>query len=199
MSCAVLPFDGVSIKKAAETVRLGGLIVYPTDTVYGLGCDPMNANAVDRLFRVKRRESRPIPVLCDSFRTAARIVDLSGDAGSLAKRFWPGALTIVSEAKVEFPLPIDQGSGMVGVRVPASRSCVTLIAECGGTITGTSANLSGRPPCRSSEEALAVLGTDVDLLLNGGHLSGRESTVVRIKEGRVEVLRQGGLTLPDSI
>jgi L-threonylcarbamoyladenylate synthase len=194
-----LPIDELSINRAAATVRSGGLVVYPTDTVYGLGCDPMNAEAVDRLFRVKRRESKPIPVLCDSLKTATGIVDLRGKAALLARRFWPGPLTIVAKAKVEFPLPIHQGSGFVGMRVPSSRGCLALISECGGIITGTSANLSGRPPCRSSDEALAELGTLVDLVLNGGRLYGLESTVVRISKGRIDVLRQGALTLPETI
>lgn len=194
-----LQADDSSVVIAAEIIRKGGLVVFPTDTVYGIGCNPMSEDSVERLFRAKRREAKPIPILCDSFDTAASVVDLNAAAQRLAKAHWPGALTIVAPVRTEFPRAIHQGTGMVGVRVPAHELCLRLIRTCEGTLTGTSANLSGRPPCRSLEEAISQLGEDIDLFLDGGYLSGLESTVVRLEGERIEVLREGGIRVSDEV
>lgn len=191
MPAELLPFDPGSIERAASKVKAGGLIVYPTDTVYGLGCDPLNAGAVMRLFEAKGRDSKPLPVLCSSAEEARRLVDMEPAALALAGRHWPGALTIVAPLKVRVPRQLDQGSGALGVRVPAMKGCVDLIARCGGALTGTSANLSGHPSCRSADEAAAQLGGSVDLILDGGTLAALESTVVRVERGNVIVLRMG--------
>src|SRR5712692_11729043 len=135
-----------SIREAGKLVLGGGVIVYPTDTVYGLGCDPMNEPATKRLFAIKGRERKPVPVLCDSLESASRLVRFSGVALKLAKGYWPGALTIVLPLRAELPDLLHQGSGTLGVRVPNSRRCRELIAACGGYLVGTSANKSGKPP-----------------------------------------------------
>ena len=186
-----LPFSAASIGRAASIVKEGGLIVYPTDTVYGLGCDPLDDSAVARLFEAKGRESKPLPVLCSSIEEASRLVEMNGRALELAGDHWPGALTIVAQLRVRVPRQLDQGTGTLGVRVPGMKGCVELVAKCGGLLTGTSANLSGRPSCRSAEEAKEQLGSKVDMILDGGRLVGTESTVVRVEGGSVIVLRMG--------
>jgi len=183
-----------SIREAGRLVLGGGVIVYPTDTVYGLGCDPMNGLAAERLFTIKGRGGKPVPVLCDGFDSASRLVRLSGVALRLAKKYWPGALTIVLPLMMELPELIHQGSGTLGVRVPNSRSCLELIAACGGYLIGTSANKSGKPACRTAHEALRSIGEEVDLILDGGRLSEKESTVVKVSGNRVELLRSGAVT-----
>ncbi|HUI86877.1 MAG TPA: L-threonylcarbamoyladenylate synthase [Nitrososphaerales archaeon] len=199
MSPRIVKADLNGAAIAGRLVRSGGLVVFPTDTVYGLGCDPRNSDAVSRLFQAKRREPKPIPILCDGFETAASLVVLDGAAKKLAEANWPGALTIVAPVRVELPYPVHQGTGMVGVRVPAHAVCLDLIRICGGSITGTSANLSGRPACRSAEEAISELGEEVDLVLDGGYLTGRESTVVRFGEKGIEVLREGAVRVTDEV
>jgi L-threonylcarbamoyladenylate synthase len=171
------------------------LVVYPTDTVYGLGCDPFDDAAVARLFEAKARSEKPIPILCEDLKKAEELVDLSAFALRLAKEFWPGALTIVGPARVGLPFQVNQGSGEVGVRVPAHAFCHDLILACGGVLAGTSANLSGRPPCRTAREALKAMEGVVDLILDGGTCSGKESTVVRVRGNRTEVLRRGAIDL----
>src|SRR5713226_1813485 len=186
-----------SIHEAARLVLGGGVIVYPTDTVYGLGCDPMNEPATKRLFAIKGRERKPVPVLCDSLESASRLVRFSGVALQLARDYWPGALTIVLPLRAELPGLIHQGSGTLGVRVPNSRGCLELIAACGGYLIGTSANKSGKPACRTAQEALRSIGEEVDLILGGGRLSAKESTVVMVSANRVEILRSGAVTLAE--
>src|SRR2546428_8818630 len=138
----------VSAKSIREAGRLylgGGVIVYPTDTVYGLGCDAMNELAAERLFTIKGRGGKPVPVLCDGFESASRLVRLSGVALRLAKEYWPGALTIVLPLRVELPELIHHGSGTLAVRVPNSTTCLELISACGGELIWTSDHESGNP------------------------------------------------------
>jgi len=182
-----------AVRKAGALVRRGGLVAFPTDTVYGLGCDPRNATAVERLFEAKARSNNPVPLVCSSLRVASGLVVLSPTALKLARDHWPGALTIVAPQRAELPARVSQGTGLLGVRVPASALCVSLAKEVGGAITGTSANLSGRPSCRTAGEVVASLGDRVDLVIDGGELHATESTVVKVVGTTVEVLRRGSI------
>ncbi len=195
LKALLLGSDGRSISEAAKLVRRGGVVAFPTDTVYGLGCDPFSEVAVRRLLEVKERDQKPIPVLCASHKAAARLVRLSPRALELARAHWPGALTIVAPLKVDVPSQLDRGSGWLGVRVPADETALALAAKCGGVITGTSANVSGSPSSRSSGQVAASLGDRIDAILDGGVRRGAESTVVKVEGGAVEVLRRGAVSL----
>ena len=197
MTRAIVRFDRDSIDRARSVVIRGGLIVYPTDTVYGLGCNPTDEDAVRRLSEAKKRNQRPIPVLCSSDGAAMKLVEMNQRALELARRFWPGPLTIVAPLKRSLPFPLHQGTGTLGVRVPAMPLCVTLIEACGGWLTGTSANLSGLPSARTAAEAASQLGDHVDLILDGGKLEGLESTVVRAVDDGIQVLRVGPVRVTD--
>jgi len=187
----LLAMDAESVALAAKAVRRGLLVVYPTDTVYGLGCDPLNHAAVRCLFEAKGRESKPVPVLCASTEKAEELVKFSLRAAVLAREHWPGALTIVAPLKRPVPTQLTQGGEYLGVRVPAHPGCLGLISACGGWLTGTSANISGKPSTRSAGEALDQLGGSVDLVLDGGRLVGKESTVVKVVGDEVTILRTG--------
>jgi L-threonylcarbamoyladenylate synthase len=189
----ILPASPGSTPLAATIILEGGVVAVPTDTVYGLACDPRNSSAVDRLFEVKGREDKPIPVLCADLRSAKELVLLNRRALGLARRFWPGALTMVAPLRATLPVRLHQNSGWLGVRVPDSRQCIAIARAVGGAVTGTSANLSGRPSCRSAAEVLAELGDRIDAVVDGGRLQGRESTVVKILGDKVEVLRKGAV------
>jgi len=195
----ILLLDRDSIAKAAREVRRGGLVVFPTDTVYGLGCDPLNHAAVRRLFEAKGRESKPVPVLCSSVEKAGSMVELTGRALELARKHWPGALTIVAPLRRSVPPQLSQGKPLLGVRVPNHPGCLELIAACGGWLTGTSANLSGRPSSRSAAEAFDQIGNAVDYILDGGRLAGSESTVVQVVGNEVTILRTGPIGVGDGL
>ncbi|MEJ5293489.1 MAG: Sua5/YciO/YrdC/YwlC family protein, partial [Candidatus Methanosuratincola sp.] len=118
MPCRILVAGSFDPKEVGEAIRKGSIVVYPTDTVYGIGCDPRNADAVRRVFAAKRRETKPMPVLVDSLQSAEGLVEL-GEAGRiLAKRFWPGALTIVAPLREGLPGELTGGGQKLGVRVP---------------------------------------------------------------------------------
>jgi L-threonylcarbamoyladenylate synthase len=195
----VLPLSARSIDKAAAAIRDGGLVVIPTDTVYGLACDPFSPAAVGRLFEAKRREGKPIPVLCGGLSRAEELVDLGPAGSALAKMFWPGALTIVAPLRRTVPRPVDQGTATLGVRVPGLPAIVDLIEKSGGWTTGTSANVSGNPSSKTAEEAAAQLGGAVDMVLDGGTLPGAASTVVSVVGGSVAILRSGQVRVPDAL
>ncbi|MBI3859241.1 MAG: threonylcarbamoyl-AMP synthase [Thaumarchaeota archaeon] len=198
MGTKVMKFDDRGITIASRIVKHGGLIVFPTDTLYGLGCDPRDGRATERLLSAKRRSGgSPIPVLCDGFDSAEALVTLGKTARLLAHRHWPGPLTIVAPMKAELAEGIHQGTESVGVRVPDSRMCRALIRSCGGLLTGTSANVSGEPPCRTALSALRRMGDLVDLILDGGRLDGPPSTVVKVVGEKIIVLRRGKVGVKD--
>jgi L-threonylcarbamoyladenylate synthase len=186
-----------AVAVAAEVVAAGGIVAVPTDTVYGLCSDPRSDAAVQRLFEVKDREAKPVPLLCASPSVAAGLVEFNASSSRLAERYWPGALTIVAPARKGTGLSrlLDQGTGHLGVRVPKSDVCMSLAAKVGGAVTGTSANLSGQPSCRTASEVIAALDGRIQLVVDGGTLRSRESTVVRVTGETVEVLREGSVRI----
>ncbi len=199
MAARPVPAGEEAIARAAKTIKEGGVVAFPTDTVYGLCCDPSNEDAVRRLFEVKRREAKPVPVLCAEIRDVKRLVLLNETALRLAEIHWPGALTIVAPLRGESGLShlLHQGSGYLGVRIPDSETCIELASRVGGAVTGTSANISGRPPCRTAEEVVASLGEKIQLVIDGGELRGKASTVVRVSGATVEVLREGSVRIQE--
>ena len=180
------------VGEAVEIMRGGGLVVYPTDTVYGLGTDPFNAEAVEKVHRAKRRRGKPLPILLSDPGQAERIAVVTKKARRLMEEFWPGQLTIILEARPTVPEPVTLGTGRVGVRVPDSPVARALAEGLGGAIIGTSANISGAPSPRTAEEAVAQLGDRVDLVLDGGRTKyGVSSTVVDLTSSPPRILRVG--------
>jgi L-threonylcarbamoyladenylate synthase len=191
----LLRIGSESIREAAATILKGGLVVYPTDTVYGLGCHPFDKEAVNKVADVKRRSKGNFPVLVGSIEKAKELGEVDGDAETLALRFWPGPLTIVVSSRADFPPLIVGSDRMVGLRVPGRKDTLDFIAMCGGSLLGTSANISGAPSIRRPDEALKTFQGKVDLVLDGGSLSkSPESTVVRATGKRVDVLREGAVS-----
>jgi L-threonylcarbamoyladenylate synthase len=187
------------VEAAAMIVKGGGIVAVPTDTVYGLACDPSSSEAVERLFEVKGREAKPVPVLCADAGAAERLVVFGSIASALARKHWPGALTIVApmkEGALRVVAPsLHQDTGWLGVRVPGNRFATSLARNAGGYVTGTSANISGRPSCRSAQEVADAVGERIDAVVDGGYLGGRESTVVKVVGETVEVLRRGSIAI----
>jgi L-threonylcarbamoyladenylate synthase len=177
-------------------ILAGKVIAFPTDTFYGLGADPFNLSAVREIFRIKRRTSeRPLPLLVASLDQAA---DLANDPPALffelAKRYWPGPLTIVVPASRQIPLKVTANTRKVGLRWPKAPLAVGLIASAGCPLTGTSANLSDCPACTSAEEVEGQLSEDLPLILDGGVTAGKlASTVIDLTGGRGRILRAGAI------
>ncbi|MFN4336997.1 MAG: L-threonylcarbamoyladenylate synthase [Candidatus Nitrosocaldus sp.] len=192
MSMLILQCNERGIARAATIVRDGGVIAYPTDTVYGLGCDPYNDGAVERVFRIKgREEGKAMPLLCASIDDAMKIAYMDERALILARHFWPGALTIVARLRDRRISSKIIKDGKVGVRVPRHEHALRLIRSCNGVLVGTSANPSGMNPASDARQVIAIL-KELDAVLDCGAVSiGKVSTVYDVDEGRV--IREGAI------
>ena len=187
--------DEGSIRRAAEIVSDGGLVAYPTDTVYGLGCNPFNPTAVGKLVKAKRRLRGGLPVLVDCSETAKELGQFNPVAVQLANNFWPGGLTLVVPSALEFPPEVSH-EGLIGLRVPNREDTLRLIRRCRSSLVGTSANISGMPAATTADEVLTSLGEEIDVVLDGGPCkSGKESTVVRVTSEGCLVLREGAISI----
>ena len=197
-SAAKSSMEKIDLSEAVDAVKSGGVIAFPTDTFYALGVDASNESAIRRAFEVKRRPAdTPMPVLISDPSQASQFTEsFGGAAHALANQFWPGALTIVVEAKKSVPDVLMGGFGTVGLRMPDHDLARRLIAEAGCGITGTSANISGQPPSKDWQSIQEVIGDDLDAIVIGdcGKASSA-STVVRIVDGGVRVLREGPISI----
>lgn len=182
--------------RAAKIVSEGGVIAFRTDTFYGLGVDPFNATAVAKIRELKgREENKPILLLLSDASVADRfIADRSEAFEQVAKRFWPGPLTIVGVAVSDLPPEITAGTGTVGVRVPADEDVRELVRVCGGALTATSANPSGREPARSAHDVAEYFADGIDLVIDGGEVTATEpSTVLDVTTTPPRVVREGAI------
>ena len=186
------------ILNAAKIVSAGGVIAFRTDTFYGLGADPFNAAAVGRIRELKGREdNKPILLLLSDASEADRfIADRSKAFEEVARKFWPGPLTIVGAAVSNLPPEITAGTGTVGVRVPADNAVRDLVRACGGVLTATSANPSGREPARSAQQVRDYFPEGVDLVIDSGEVTATEpSTVLDVTTVPPRVVRRGAINL----
>jgi L-threonylcarbamoyladenylate synthase len=184
------------IEMAAQIVKTGGVVAFPTDTVYGLGANPFIDKAVDRIYQVKGRDRQlPLPILlADEVQIAEVVATVSDVARLLMKRFWPGGLTLVLSKAASFPDNITAGGDSVAIRMPGHEVTLALIRKAGVPIVGTSANLSNQPSALTAEEVKDQLGSAVDLVVDGGRCPGGvESTVVDLTGTVPIILRQGAV------
>jgi len=179
------------IKVAIRKIKNGEIIVFPTDTVYGIGCDPYNENAVLRLYEIKKRKkTKSFPILGLSKTELEKIAEFNTLEEKIAEKFWPGQITLVLKVKDE---KIRQSLGLdkkIAVRVPNNRCVLSLLKEC-KLLVGTSANISGTVPFTDPDECSKNL-IKYDLLIDGGIiLNQKESTIVEIVGDDIKILRQG--------
>ena len=196
MSAATLPaHEPESITRAVEVLRRGGVIAFPTDTVYGVGAHGLLNDAVERLYVVKGRPAeKAIPLLlaaADEVGSVAR--EISPAARALMRKFWPGALTLVLKKQPHIP-PAVTATATVAVRVPDHPVVRELIRALGAPLAATSANRSGQPELLDAQAIAEVLGGALDLILDGGRCSGGvPSTVVDVSGDGLRVLRAGAI------
>ncbi len=184
-----------NVADAAAALRAGELIVFPTETFYAIGADPMQPNALAAIVRVKGREpDKPIALIAaDTVSAFAIARNIPADARLLAEAFWPGPLTVVLPARDGLNKALIGASGGIGVRVSPHPTARALAAAAGGLITATSANLSGQPPARNLREARQSLGARISVYVDGGALSSNApSTVAEFgNDGCFRILRAG--------
>lgn len=181
------------LQEAYRVIKNCGLVVGPTDTLYGVFADPFRDECVEKVYMVKKRKDKPIPILASSVNAVAGIVELTPALKLFLEFIWPGPVTVLLKPSTEIlSAKIHPGTKMIGFRVPASPFAQKLAEMNGGFITGTSANISGLKPARIVKEAIAQLGEGVDLYIDSGLTPlGKPSTVIEIRNNKVKVLREG--------
>jgi L-threonylcarbamoyladenylate synthase len=176
------------IAEAASVIKTGGLVIFPTDTVYGLGADALDREAVKRVYQVKRRpQDKPLIIqVADIEQIHNLVAKVSQTAPILMKKFWPGALTLVFNRK--------SSPGTVALRMPDNRIALSLIKKAGVPLTAPSANLSGEPSPSRIEEINEELIKEIDLIIDGGETKiGIESTILDLTASPPRILREGAI------
>ena len=189
--------EELHIDQSVATLKDGGIIAFPTDTVYGVGVDPFQPDAVRKLYQIKGRPiDKPIPILVGSIDDVERVAqNLPPTFSRLAEQFWPGELTLIVEAK-SLPPEITAGGDTVGVRMPDHPLALALLRRFGGAIATTSANKSDQPPATSAEEVRSELGALVSIILDGGQTATKiASTVLDLSVSPPQIRREGGISM----
>ncbi|MCH7577879.1 MAG: threonylcarbamoyl-AMP synthase [Chloroflexi bacterium] len=188
--------DGASGDEAVRVLRDGGLVCYPTDTVYGIGAAASDDAAVRRLYAAKGRPlDKPLPLLLADVSDAARVAEVTPLAKALAGRFWPGALTIVMRKAVSYRSLALAGGDSVALRVPDHGLVRGIVRALGEPITGTSANRTGTRAPISAAEVAFQMGEMVELIIDGGQSRTKlESTVIDITRDKPEIVREGAVS-----
>jgi len=191
-----IPQTTESLPRIAETIARGGIIAFRTDTFYGLGANPLNRSAVQRIKQLKGREAtKPILVVVSDIDQIERFISVRSRAfEALAERFWPGALTLIGQASPQVPDEVTADTGTIGVRLPDDDKVRALVRACGGALTATSANPSGAEPARTAEEVASYFAAAVDLIVDGGQARiDRPSTVVDAAGPDPKLIREGAI------
>ncbi len=187
--------DSISARKeAGEVIRTGGVIAFRTDTFYGIGVDPFNLRALERIKPLKGREDgKPILIVISDAADADRFINEKSSLFEIVRRrHWPGALTLVMASRDEVPNELTAGTHTIGVRLPGDSEVRELIRACGGSLTATSANPSGSPPARSANEVSEYFPAGIDLIIDGGEVvSEAPSTVLDISGDVPRLVREG--------
>lgn len=185
-----------AIERAARIIKKGGLVIYPTETVYGLAADAKSDEAVARVFEAKSRPlENPISVAVSSLEMASEVGEISSRAGKLFHEFTPGPLSIILKARSNLSGLLSAGTGKIGIRFPDHLVAQKLIDEFGGPITSTSANISGRSAPLTAQNALDQLRDHVDFVIDSGSVRiCRPSTVVDATGEALEIIREGPIS-----
>ena len=191
---------GKDFERAVAVLRRGGLVAFPTESWYGLAADPLNAEALDRLYAVKRRPAdKPILVLIESIDQLGLLAErIPEPYPVLMEKFWPGPLTLVFPATSGLPGQLTAGTKTIAIRCPSNPVAIELIARFGRPITGTSANITAQRPHNTARGVIESLGKDVDVVLDGGTTPGRKgSTIIAFNKKMLVCIREGQISLAE--
>lgn len=201
-SKVILSTKESSVTMAAQVILNGGVVLYPTETIYGLGANALNVEAVEKVFEIKQRDrSKPILVLIPDLESLDGLVMEVPEVGrSLMKFFWPGPLTLVFKASPVVSPILTANTGKIGVRLSSDKFCTRLLSVCKIPITSTSANVSGEPNPSSIKKINSRIKDMVDLIIDGGTLNTSvPSTVVDVSSGIAKLVREGVISFDEII
>jgi len=185
------------IEKIFKIIEKGGIVIFPTDTVYGMGCNPYNATTVEKIYELKSREKiKSLPVLAYSLDVVKEIACIDAFTEKIIKKYWPGPLTLIlklTDKKLKKSLKLNN---KIAVRIPDSRCTLKLLEKC-GLLVGTSANISGNPSFTNPKECLKNI-KNYDIFLDGGTIVSKgESTIIEIENEEIKMIREGALKIKD--
>lgn len=186
------------VRESLKILKEGGIIAYPSESFYALGVPATDENAVKKLFALKNRSGdKALPLIVgDRYTLITCVKEIPEQAEELMERFWPGALTLIFEAKDHIPALLTGGTGKVAVRIPGESVAFQFISKLRLPITATSANPSSLPPADTPEGVVAYFGESVDLLIDAGKTPGGEpSTIVDVTFSPPKVLRKGSIVI----
>ena len=192
--------DRAALVAAAEAVLRGGVIAFPTDTVYGLGCSLFDVAAVEMVARLKRRAPTlaVISLIPDAGQAYGLAADLTPVAERLIAKCWPGPLSLILRAAPIVPVRVRGAGSTVALRCPKDTLCQRLLERIGGPVVSSSANLSGQPPAETADDVVRIFGNQLDLVLDGGPRQDRlPSTLVDVSDERPRLLRRGALDVEE--
>tara|TARA_B100001142_G_C14303091_1_gene643620 strand:- start:1137 stop:1796 length:660 start_codon:yes stop_codon:yes gene_type:complete len=185
------------IMKTFQIIEEGGIVVFPTDTVYGIGCNPYNVNSVKKIYEIKSRsEIKALPVLAYSLDIVKQITSIDKFTEKIIKKYWPGPLTLIlklTDEKLKKSLNLEN---KIAVRIPDSKCTLKLLEKC-GLLVGTSANISGDSSYTNPDDCLKNI-KNYDVFLNGGTITSKgESTIIEIQNDGIKIIREGALKMED--
>ena len=191
--------DRQAVDIAAQAVRDGEVVAIPSDALYVLVADPFNLNAVAKVYEAKGREiHRSLPLLVDGVQMAEEYSSwLSSSFYLLTRRFWPGLLTVIVPASAKIPLRVTGNTGRLALRRSAAPLATGLIERLGTPLIATSANVSGRPTCRSGFEVLGTMDGRIRLIMDGGVIDGPPATTIDITSEQWRLIKEGGVSRHD--
>ena len=185
------------IEKTSQIIEKGGIVIFPTDTVYGIGCNPYNVNSVKKIYEIKSRtEIKSLPVLAYSLEIVKEITLIDKFTEKIIKKYWPGPLTLIltlTDQKLKNSLKLQN---KIAVRIPDSKCTLKLLEKC-KLLVGTSANISGNSSHTNPDECIKNI-KNYDIFLNGGTITSKgESTIIEIENEEIKIIREGVLKIED--
>jgi L-threonylcarbamoyladenylate synthase len=183
-----------SLKKAVAILSEGGVVAFPTESFYGLGVDATNPHAIKRLFKIKQRDPGfPILILISSLSELPQYTaSIPPEGERLGIEFWPGGLTMIFHSSPILPSVLTAGTGKIGIRISSHPLAIAITRALNTPITGTSANISGMPPCTRAEQVIECFGNEVDFILDGGTTEGKHpSTILDVTCDPPLLIREG--------
>ena len=180
------------VSRVVDCLKQGGVIAYPTDTIYGIGCDIFNRKGVRKIYQIKQRDPRkPFSFICADLSDVSNYAQVSNFAYKIMRRHLPGPYTFVLEATRAVPDLLTTRQKTVGIRIPDNPIALSIVRELGHPLVTTSANLSGDHVMNNPQDIDSELGRMLDMVVDGGILNGDPSTVISLIDDQVELLREG--------
>ena len=180
------------IDKAVSLLKEGGVIAYPTDTIYGLGCDMYNKKAIQRIYQIKNRDpQKPFSFICSDLKNISLYAQVTNQAYKIMKRYLPGPYTFILLGTKLVPKIMTTKRKTVGIRVPDNNICLSLVKTLGNPIISTSVGFSGREVLSDPSLIEETFGSQIDLTIDGGLLANQPSTIISLIDDEIEVIREG--------